>query len=287
MINLNQGRSNVMAHADPERLRTCQQEYKRRKKSGKGPMTGALPPHLTAFRLEGARNVLALLQDEVNAVRSDPNVGTLERARVICNLARVTLRAMEFGILAARVENLERILDPEGDPVWKGCSVSPSADPRVFHNDPIQDLPTEASHGEQNQATTLQPATENQPAPNEAPVASPAEPPTDGAVVKPLKEEKEATPVVRTEARGGPESKESQETQATVPQPVGECRPPATDRSFSPPPGLPLDKRLEWIRQEIKRRAEERWANESGRQKSQEAVPREARTGPDSATGQT
>ncbi len=44
------------------------------------------------------------------AVRDDPDMGTLERARCIGYLAAVTLKAIEAGDLAARLEAVEAVL---------------------------------------------------------------------------------------------------------------------------------------------------------------------------------
>ena len=60
--------------------------------------------------LDGPADVLALLAEQVAAVREDPDVGTLERARCIGYLAGVTLKAIEAGDLAARLEAVESVL---------------------------------------------------------------------------------------------------------------------------------------------------------------------------------
>jgi len=62
------------------------------------------------FRLKTAADVLALLEEQVQAVREDQEVGTLEKARCIGYLAGVTLKAIEAGDLAARLEALESVL---------------------------------------------------------------------------------------------------------------------------------------------------------------------------------
>jgi hypothetical protein len=58
-----------------------------------------------------ARDVLALLQSQVEAVLDDEELGTAERARVITLVAGTALRAIEAGDLAARLEALERALE--------------------------------------------------------------------------------------------------------------------------------------------------------------------------------
>jgi len=100
-------------YRDPERRRAYQREYKRgaRAVDASNP---ASTPRLTQlpadFRLKAAADVLALLEQQVEAVRADETAGTLERARCIGYLAGVSLRAIEAGQLAVRLEALERVL---------------------------------------------------------------------------------------------------------------------------------------------------------------------------------
>jgi hypothetical protein len=100
-------------HKDPEARRAYQREYKRGARAGE-PSNPASTPRLTllpaGFRLKAASDVLALLEEQVEAVRADETAGTLERARCIGYLAGVSLRAIETGELAARLEALERAL---------------------------------------------------------------------------------------------------------------------------------------------------------------------------------
>jgi hypothetical protein len=60
--------------------------------------------------LKTARDVLALLEEQIDAVRGEPDAGTLEKARTIGFLAGVALRAVEVADLSARVEAVERVL---------------------------------------------------------------------------------------------------------------------------------------------------------------------------------
>jgi hypothetical protein len=54
--------------------------------------------------------VLALLEEQVGAVRADESLTTVERARTIGYLAGVSLRAIETCDLAARLEAVEATL---------------------------------------------------------------------------------------------------------------------------------------------------------------------------------
>jgi len=51
--------------------------------------------------------VLALLEEQIGAVRAESLATTLEKARTIGFLAGVALRAIETGDLAARLEIIE------------------------------------------------------------------------------------------------------------------------------------------------------------------------------------
>lgn len=104
-----------MPISDPDRSREYQREYKRLRRGGEAcqtPSTTRLP---VEFRLRTAADVLALLDEQVAAVRGDPDAGTLEKARTIGFLAGVSLRAIDAGDLAARIEMLETVLKQRAD----------------------------------------------------------------------------------------------------------------------------------------------------------------------------
>ncbi|MDI6816314.1 MAG: hypothetical protein QME41_03850 [Actinomycetota bacterium] len=98
-----------MAYKDPEKQRAYQREYKRMKRSG-----CCLTPSQTLipmpFRLKTAQDILALLAEQVQAVRDEEEAGTLEKARCIGYLAGIALKAVEAADLSARVEALEEVL---------------------------------------------------------------------------------------------------------------------------------------------------------------------------------
>ena len=54
--------------------------------------------------------MLALLEEQVSAVRDEPVAGTLEKARTAGYLAGIALKAVEVADLSARVEAIERVL---------------------------------------------------------------------------------------------------------------------------------------------------------------------------------
>jgi hypothetical protein len=98
-----------MPYNDPEKARDYQRDYKRLKRAGdcQTPGTTRLPAE---FRLNTAADVLALLDEQVAAVREDQQAGTLEKARCVGYLAAVALKAIEAGNLAARLDALESVL---------------------------------------------------------------------------------------------------------------------------------------------------------------------------------
>ncbi len=98
-----------MPYRDADRQRDYQREYGRLRRAGE-PQTPSQTLVPITFRLKTAADVLALLAEQVAAVRDDPDVGTLERARCIGYLAGVTLKAIEAGDLAARLEAVESVL---------------------------------------------------------------------------------------------------------------------------------------------------------------------------------
>jgi hypothetical protein len=63
-----------------------------------------------SFRLQTAKDVLDLIEEQVEAVRGDQEAGTLEKARTVGYLAVIALKAIEAGNLAARIEMLEAVL---------------------------------------------------------------------------------------------------------------------------------------------------------------------------------
>jgi hypothetical protein len=99
-----------MPYVDPERGRQYQREYRRTRRAGDScttPCTTLLP---LEFRLRTASDVLDLLEEQVDAVVKDANSTALEKARCIGFLCGVTLRAIEAGELAARLEAVEAVL---------------------------------------------------------------------------------------------------------------------------------------------------------------------------------
>jgi hypothetical protein len=98
-----------MPYKDPEQRRAYQREYRRLRRGGSSQTPGQTLIPLP-MRLKTARDVLALLEEQIDAVRSEPTAGALEKARTIGFLANTALRAVEAADLSARVEALERVL---------------------------------------------------------------------------------------------------------------------------------------------------------------------------------
>jgi hypothetical protein len=99
-----------MPFADPDKARDYQREYRRIQRGGEGCTSLCTTPIPLPFRLQTAADVLSLLEEQVAAVRADGEAGALEKARTVGYLAGVTLKAIEAGNLAARIEMLEAVL---------------------------------------------------------------------------------------------------------------------------------------------------------------------------------
>jgi hypothetical protein len=92
-----------------ERQRAYNREWMRTRRTAESGTPGGTP--LPAeFRLRTAQDVIDLLSDQIEAVRDEEAVGTLERARTIGFLAGIALKAIEAGNMAARLEALESVL---------------------------------------------------------------------------------------------------------------------------------------------------------------------------------
>ena len=99
-----------MPFADPNKARDYQREYRRTRRAGDSCTTPGTTPLPLPFRLQTAADVLALIEEQVEAVCAEAEAGTLEKARTVGFLAGVALKAIEAGNLAARVEMLEAVL---------------------------------------------------------------------------------------------------------------------------------------------------------------------------------
>ena len=62
------------------------------------------------IRLKTAADLMTLLEEQIAAVRGDPQAGALERARVVGFLAGIALRAIEAGNVQLRLDMLEAVL---------------------------------------------------------------------------------------------------------------------------------------------------------------------------------
>ena len=99
-----------MTYKDPDQQGASKRAWARMRGAGEsgtpsGPLLSA------SFRLKTAADVLALLEEQIGAVRNDPEAGTLEWARVVGYLATGALKAIEASHLVARIESLEVVLE--------------------------------------------------------------------------------------------------------------------------------------------------------------------------------
>ena len=102
-----------MPFSDPERRREYQRDRARLRRAGRAdnPAKVALPDPI---RVQTARDVLELLAEQINLLRADLSLGTVERARTLGALAGVALRAVETADLEARLAALEAVLKVRG-----------------------------------------------------------------------------------------------------------------------------------------------------------------------------
>jgi hypothetical protein len=99
-----------MPYADLERSRAYFREYRRMRRAGDSCSTPVHPAVSAEFRLETAGDVIGLIESQVQAVLDDAESGSLEKARCVGYLAGISLKAIECGNLAARLEALEATL---------------------------------------------------------------------------------------------------------------------------------------------------------------------------------
>jgi hypothetical protein len=107
-----------MPYKDKEKQREYQREYQRGRRRGSRTPPGHvdLP---ASFRLRVAEDLVGLLEEQINAVRTDSRAGALEKARCVGSLVSVALRALEQRDLTARIEALELVLKDRRLENWR------------------------------------------------------------------------------------------------------------------------------------------------------------------------
>ncbi len=96
----------AVPYNEPDRRRDYDREYKWTGRTGGGSTPGQTLVPLP-FRLKTAADALKLLEEQVAAVREDPEAGTLERARCVGYLVGAVLEAIEARRQVARLEAVE------------------------------------------------------------------------------------------------------------------------------------------------------------------------------------
>ena len=97
-----------MPFADAEKRREYDAEFKRKARAAEPCPTRLTLP--VEFRAKTAADVLALLNEQLDTLRQDASLGSVERAKAVGYLAGISLRAIEAGDVTARLEALESIL---------------------------------------------------------------------------------------------------------------------------------------------------------------------------------
>ncbi len=97
-----------MPFADPEKRREYDADFKRKARAAEPcPTRLSLP---VEFRAKSAADVLAMLNEQLDTLRQDASLGSVERAKAVGYLASIALRSIETGDVALRLEALEGIL---------------------------------------------------------------------------------------------------------------------------------------------------------------------------------
>jgi hypothetical protein len=73
-------------------------------------LDSGVPPQSSPRRLQTVQDLFDLLEEQVEAIRTQPWAGTLEKARAIAHLAGIARKAIEAGVVSARLEMLEKVL---------------------------------------------------------------------------------------------------------------------------------------------------------------------------------
>lgn len=98
-----------MPYKNPEIQKEYKREWARIKRAGDfGTPCGTQLP--LPFKLKTAQDLLALIEEQINAVREEEKAKILEKARVVGYLAGIALKAVEVAGLEIRVEALEQVI---------------------------------------------------------------------------------------------------------------------------------------------------------------------------------
>jgi hypothetical protein len=102
-------------YRDDERRKACVRESVARTRAAARGKPGGKPstlPSLAALRFKTARDVLRLLNSQVEALLEDEALDSVTRARALGYMAALLLRAVETGELEDRLTALEATLNP-------------------------------------------------------------------------------------------------------------------------------------------------------------------------------
>ncbi len=101
-----------MPFADPEKRRQYDADFKRKARAAEPCPTRLTLP--VEFRAQTAADVLALLNEQLDTLRQDASLGSVDRAKAVGSLAGISLRAIEAGDVAARVNGAAEKLSGRG-----------------------------------------------------------------------------------------------------------------------------------------------------------------------------
>ena len=95
-----------MPYKNPDDRRNYQRA-RRKTRPGRDSVSPVAIPLPLDFKLKTAKDAIERLEEQARAVAQDTEATTLEKARVIGYLVGVSLKAIEAGDIAQRLEELE------------------------------------------------------------------------------------------------------------------------------------------------------------------------------------
>jgi len=116
-----------MPYKDPEKQRSYKREWQKANRRGsighhEGP--GAAVIEISG-RMQTPSDILAVLEEQIDALRRDPRLRTVERARAIAQLATLCLKVIETRDVQAKLDKIDDALKRSDLPLRFG-SVTPS-----------------------------------------------------------------------------------------------------------------------------------------------------------------
>ncbi len=115
-----------MPYKDPERQRTYKREWQKANRRGSiGHQEGLGAVIEISGRMQTPSDVLAVLEEQIDALRRDKRLRTVERARAIGQLATLCLKVIETRDVEAKLDKIDDALKRSDLPL-RFAPVTPS-----------------------------------------------------------------------------------------------------------------------------------------------------------------